>query len=85
MSKKIIIFLLCVVLITFACSANKIIKDDINLATHEELVKVNDIGEVLADRILAYLECNEDCTVDELTCINGIGEKRLKEIKKHYY
>ena len=85
MNKKILIALLCVVLITFACSANKIIKDDIHLTTQEELAEIDDIGEVLSGRILAYIKCNKGCTVDDLMRVKGIGEQRLKEIKKHYY
>ena len=75
----ILVFVSCLTCFSLNC------KDDIHTATFEELVELDDIGEVLSVRILAHIETNEDCTVDELTCIKGIGEQRLKEIKKHYY
>lgn len=87
MNKKIFIIILScmIVLVLFVGSAGKIIKDDIHIATKQELVKVDDIGDVLSERIVLYLKYNKNCSIDDLVYINGIGEQRLKEIKKHYY
>ena len=60
-------------------------KSDIFSATFEELIELDDIGEVLAIRILTHIEQNTDCIVDDLMRVKGIGEQRLKEIKKRYY
>jgi len=60
-------------------------KNDIRLTAHEELMEMDDIGEVLSIRILAYLKTNKDCEIDDLIRVKGIGEERLKEIKRHYY
>jgi len=84
--KKIFIILLCIIVLSvFIGAAGRIIKDDIHLTTQEELVRIDDIGEVLAERILSYLNNNKNCSVDDLIHVTGIGEQRLKEIKKHYY
>jgi len=84
--KRIFIILLCVaVLVVSIGSISNIIKDDIRLATTQELIEVDDIGNVLSDRIVTYIKTNKNCSIDDLIRVNGIGEQRLKEIKKHYY
>ena len=85
MKKAFIVFLCIAVLLVFAGAIHEAPKHDIHTATVEKLVEIDDIGDVLAYRILAHLEYNKDCSVDDLTCINGIGEKRLRNIKRHYY
>ena len=53
---------------------------NINTATKEELMRVPGIGEVYADRIIAYREQYGNFeTLNELTNIKGIGEKRLEK------
>ncbi len=57
---------------------------NINTATKEELMRVPGIGEVYASRILAYREQNGGfATLEELTEIKGIGEKRLEAFREH--
>lgn len=87
MNKKIFIIILCmiIVLTVFVGAAGKIMKDDIHIATKQELVKVDDIGDVLSERIVLYLKHNKDCSIEDLVHVKGIGEQRLKEIKKSYY
>lgn len=54
---------------------------NINSATKEEWMALPGIGEVLADRILAYRDSNGPFrTVEGLMAVEGIGEKRIEEI-----
>ena len=60
------------------CSDGKV---NINTASKEELIGLNGIGEVLADRIIEYREANGGYKdVRELTNVKGIGEKLLEKL-----
>ena len=53
----------------------------INQAGKEELMALPGIGEVLAERILAFRDENGPFTVpEELLNVEGVGKKRLEEI-----
>ena len=53
----------------------------INQAGKEELMELPGIGEVLAERILAYREENGSFSLPEdLLNVEGVGKKRLEEI-----
>lgn len=53
----------------------------INQAGKEELMALPGIGDVLAERILAYRQENGDFrSPEELLNVEGIGKKRLEEI-----
>lgn len=52
---------------------------NLNQATAEQLVQLNGIGEALAQRIVADREKNGPfSSVDDLTRVSGIGEKKLE-------
>lgn len=55
---------------------------DINTATVLQLQELPGIGETLAERIVKY---REDCglfqSIEELTNVEGIGDKKLQDIK----
>jgi competence protein ComEA len=55
---------------------------DINAAGVEQLVELDGIGSVYAQRIVDYREANGPFeAVDQLTDVNGIGPKTLDEIR----
>ncbi len=57
-------------------------KLDINTATKDELIKLNGIGEKLADRIIKYRESHGEFeAIEELANVPGIGEKLIDKIR----
>ena len=56
----------------------------IHSATYDELIKIDDIGTVLAERIVSYLQLHPEASIDDLIVIEGIGEERIKTIKKEF-
>lgn len=59
---------------------------DLNTASKETLVLLDGLSDVLAERIIAYREEHGGFrSVEELTKIKGIGEKRLAAWKPYFY
>ena len=57
---------------------------NINLATSQQLQMLPNIGDVLAERIVTYRsEHGPFDTVDDLTLVDGIGEKRLEVLRQY--
>ena len=59
-------------------------KPPIQNANISQLVAINGIGEVLAERIYDYVKENPSCDVGDLLDIDGVGEVRLKELKENF-
>ena len=56
---------------------------DINIATKSQLMELPGIGEVMADRIVAYrTEHGLFSSIEGLLDIEGIGEKKLQQIER---
>ena len=56
---------------------------DINTATESQLMELPGIGEVMAERIVAYrTEHGLFSSIDALLDIEGMGEKKLQQIEK---
>ena len=54
---------------------------DINIMSKAQLVSLAGIGEILADRIVAYRENNGPFrTIEDLQNVEGIGEKKMEQI-----
>lgn len=67
-------------------AAKTALRLDLNTASKDDLLKVEGIGEVMADRILAYREQNGGFdTVEELLQVAGVGEKRLEKWRDIFY
>ncbi|WP_330110922.1 helix-hairpin-helix domain-containing protein [Methylophaga thalassica] len=65
---------------SFAFAADKI---DLNTATSEQLQMLNGVGPSTADAIIQYRDAHgEFKTVDELTNVKGIGEKKLQQLSE---
>lgn len=56
---------------------------DLNTASKEELMEINGVGEVLAERIYEYAHSVGFSSVDELINVKGIGEKKLESIRPY--
>ena len=54
---------------------------DLNTATLEQLDTLPGVGEVTANRIIAYRSAHPFSAVDELLEVPGIGQRRLDQLK----
>ena len=73
--------MLLLVLLVGAMPALAVEKVDINSATVAQLIEVNGIGEVLAQRIIEYRQAHEGFkSLDELNSVKGLGEKKLEKL-----
>ena len=66
--------------ITTSTTAPSVVLVNLNTATSEELQQLDGLGEVLAQRIIAYRDLHGSFrSADDLLDIEGIGQKRLEQ------
>ena len=56
---------------------------NINTASKEELMKLNGIGEVIADRIIEYRNKNKFEKIEDIKNVSGIGDGMYEKIKDY--
>ncbi len=57
-------------------------KVNLNLASIEELMTLDGVGEATAEKIIAYREEHGSfASIDELKEVSGIGEKKFEAVK----
>ena len=81
MKGKVVILILLVLCLTIPICI-LLDKPNIEEATYEQLEEINGIGNILATRVLSYLDNNEDVNINDLENVKGIGPKKLKLIKE---
>jgi competence protein ComEA len=69
-------------LIVLCCATAAFAQVNINTATADELAKLNGIGKVKAEAIVAYRTANGKFkAVEDLGKVTGIGDKTLEKLK----
>ena len=59
---------------------------DVNKVTFEELIQINNIGEVTANNIITFRkQIGKITNMEQLINVNGIGENTLNVLKEHLY
>lgn len=56
---------------------------NINTASKEELMELDGVGEIIAERIIEYRSNRTFENVEELTNVKGIGEKKMESIRPY--
>jgi len=81
MRGKVVILILLVLCLTIPICI-LLDKPNIEEATYEQLEEINGIGNILATRVLSYLDTSEEISINDLENVKGIGPKKLKLIKE---
>ena len=83
MKSKIVVLIIATVIFSFSLGI-ALYKPPIEEATVQELQAIDGIGETLSYRIVEYIDDAENFDINDLTNVDGIGEKRLKLVRKEF-
>ena len=83
MRNKVIVLLIATVFFS-ALLGCMLYKPPIEEATMHDIQAIQGIGEVLSLRIVNYLDDNPNADIDDLINIDGIGEIKLKRIRREF-
>jgi len=84
MRHKIICTLLVMALLITSVAFAAMDKPLLSEASYQDLIALEDIGPVLANRIIDYIKINPDYSIDDIILIKSIGSLRMKTIKRNY-
>jgi competence protein ComEA len=79
--KKLVYFLLIMVLSLNCLPVFAVDRIDLNTATVEQLLQLKGIGETIAAKIVEHRKDHKFSSVDEIVNVKGIGTKTLENIR----
>lgn len=80
--KLIFLVIFCILLTSVLVAVSY--RPDIQEATYNDLIEIDGLGETLSKRVIVYLEINKSAGIDDLINVKGIGDEKLKAIKKEF-
>ncbi len=81
LKKILVVFLVCFVFGAVGQPVLSFEKINLNTATVEQLTQLNGVGPVMAERIVEFRQARAFSSVDDLTQVQGIGEKTLDKLR----
>lgn len=81
LKKMFVVFLVCFIFGAAGQPAFSFEKINLNTATVEQLIQLNGIGPVMAERIIEFRQARAFSSVDDLAQVQGIGEKTLDKLR----
>jgi len=83
MKSKIAVLLIAVILISVFLGC-LLYKDPLNQVTIDEIRALDGFGPILSEKVINYMQEYPDADIEDLIIINGIGEERIKLLRKEF-